>query len=85
MVRINDRGPFTGGRIIDLSQGAAEEINLVRAGIAQVKIEVVGTAAPAEAAAVPKAAPRKAVAEARTVRDEPLLLMAEKRIGVPSR
>src|SRR5690606_1622631 len=30
VVRINDRGPFTGGRIIDLSQGAAQKINLVR-------------------------------------------------------
>ncbi len=35
VVRINDRGPFTGGRIIDLSQGAAQEINLVKAGVAK--------------------------------------------------
>jgi rare lipoprotein A len=44
VVRINDRGPFTGGRIIDLSQGAAQEINLVRAGVAKVSIEVLGSA-----------------------------------------
>ena len=30
VVRINDRGPFTGGRIIDLSRAAAERIGLER-------------------------------------------------------
>jgi len=44
-VRINDRGPFTKGRIIDLSLGAAEKIGLTRkAGVTKVKLEVVGTA-----------------------------------------
>jgi rare lipoprotein A len=36
VVRINDRGPFTGGRIIDLSRAAAERIGLIRAGVAPV-------------------------------------------------
>lgn len=35
-VRINDRGPFTGGRIIDLSRAAAERIGLIRAGVSPV-------------------------------------------------
>jgi rare lipoprotein A len=35
-VRINDRGPFTGGRIIDLSRAAAEAIGLIQAGVAPV-------------------------------------------------
>ena len=89
VVRINDRGPFTGGRIIDLSQGAAQKINLVRAGVAKVSIEVLGSAAPVETASVDTAAaqaePEPAAAEARPVRDEPLLLMAEQRMGHSSR
>ncbi len=39
-VRINDRGPFTGGRIIDLSRAAAEAIGLKSHGIGEVKVEV---------------------------------------------
>lgn len=39
-VRINDRGPFTGGRIIDLSRAAAARIGLIQAGVGQVRIEV---------------------------------------------
>ena len=40
IVRINDRGPFSGGRIIDLSRGAASEIGMVSSGVAQVRVEV---------------------------------------------
>jgi rare lipoprotein A len=38
-VTVNDRGPFTGGRIIDLSAGAADVIGMRNAGVAQVRIE----------------------------------------------
>lgn len=41
-VKINDRGPYAKGRVIDLSRGAAEEIGMVRAGTAKVKVEVIG-------------------------------------------
>jgi rare lipoprotein A len=41
-VRINDRGPFIEGRIIDLSFAAAKKIDLDIDGIAPVKIKVVG-------------------------------------------
>ena len=41
IVRVNDRGPFKPGRIIDLSRAAAEKIDLIRAGVAQVRVEVV--------------------------------------------
>gem|GEM_PF-929935 len=41
VVRINDRGPFTGGRIIDLSRGAAEVIGLRSAGVGTVTVEIV--------------------------------------------
>jgi rare lipoprotein A len=45
-VRINDRGPFVHGRIIDLSYGAARELGLVGPGTAAVKIVALGTPAP---------------------------------------
>ena len=41
IVRVNDRGPFKPGRVVDLSRAAAEQIDLIQAGIAQVKLEVV--------------------------------------------
>jgi rare lipoprotein A len=40
IVRVNDRGPFHDGRIIDLSLGAAKELDLVKTGTARVRIEV---------------------------------------------
>jgi peptidoglycan lytic transglycosylase len=40
-VRINDRGPFVPGRVIDLSQAAAEELGIVGHGIAKVKLDIV--------------------------------------------
>ena len=42
IVRINDRGPFVKGRIIDLSNKAAHAIDMVRKGTAKVKITVLG-------------------------------------------
>ncbi|MCT7525097.1 septal ring lytic transglycosylase RlpA family protein [Aliarcobacter cryaerophilus] len=42
IVRINDRGPFVVGRIIDLSNKAAHEIDMVRKGTARVKVTVLG-------------------------------------------
>ncbi|MBI4364964.1 MAG: septal ring lytic transglycosylase RlpA family protein [Candidatus Latescibacteria bacterium] len=41
VVRINDRGPFTRGRIIDLSLRAARELGFVRDGIVRVHVRVV--------------------------------------------
>ncbi len=40
IVRINDRGPFVDGRIVDLSRAAAEQIGMVRDGVVKVKVEV---------------------------------------------
>lgn len=42
VVRINDRGPFVKGRIIDLSNKAAHEIDMVRRGTAKVRVTVLG-------------------------------------------
>jgi rare lipoprotein A len=48
-VRITDRGPFVEGRIIDLSLGAARELDMVGMGIAPVRVVLVsGTESPAE-------------------------------------
>ena len=43
IVRINDRGPFVEGRIIDLSYAAAKEVDLLGPGTAKVKVEVIST------------------------------------------
>jgi rare lipoprotein A len=40
VVRVNDRGPFVGKRIADLSQAAASEIGMMRRGVARARIEV---------------------------------------------
>jgi rare lipoprotein A len=40
-VRINDRGPFAKGRILDLSQAAARNIDMLRAGTARVRLKVI--------------------------------------------
>ncbi|MCX5946708.1 MAG: septal ring lytic transglycosylase RlpA family protein [Cyanobacteria bacterium] len=40
VVRINDRGPFHGGRIIDLAHGAAQQLGVTSSGTAQVKLEI---------------------------------------------
>ena len=39
-VRINDRGPFVRGRIIDLSRRAAERLDLLRDGVVAVEVEI---------------------------------------------
>jgi rare lipoprotein A len=40
VVRINDRGPFTRGRIIDLSYAAAESIGMLQAGVVPVRLRL---------------------------------------------
>lgn len=44
VVRVNDRGPFTGGRIIDLSRRAAETLGMIDQGTASVKLDYLGPA-----------------------------------------
>jgi rare lipoprotein A len=41
-VRVNDRGPFVKGRVIDLSLAAAKKIDMVNAGLANVEVRRVG-------------------------------------------
>ena len=41
IVRVNDRGPFIAGRIIDLSYGAAKELHMIETGVQEVEITVI--------------------------------------------
>jgi rare lipoprotein A len=40
-VRVNDRGPYVAGRVVDVSQSAADALGMVGAGIAKVRLDVV--------------------------------------------
>ncbi|MCB1494017.1 MAG: septal ring lytic transglycosylase RlpA family protein [Rhodobiaceae bacterium] len=42
IVRVNDRGPFVRGRVIDLSKGAATKLGMMKTGTARVRIQRVG-------------------------------------------
>jgi rare lipoprotein A len=44
VVRINDRGPFKRGRVIDLSRAAADELGVIGDGITRVKVSAIGIA-----------------------------------------
>lgn len=48
VVKVTDRGPFVKGRVVDLSYVAAEKIGLIQDGVAEVKVEVVGSNSTAE-------------------------------------
>ncbi|HEV2199098.1 MAG TPA: septal ring lytic transglycosylase RlpA family protein [Bryobacteraceae bacterium] len=59
-VRINDRGPFVGGRIIDLSQTAADRIGMLGPGTARVRLTVIAgpsSPAPEKPAPFPESSP----------------------------
>ncbi len=58
-VRVNDRGPFVAGREIDLSKAAAEKLDMIRTGTANVSITVLDSNNPGTStvAATPKTAP----------------------------
>jgi len=68
-VRINDRGPFVGGRIVDLSYGAACRIDMIGPGVMPVRLEVLdATRAPALlVTAPPRRRTHAAPAATRTV------------------
>jgi rare lipoprotein A len=72
VVRVNDRGPFKKGRIIDLSYVAAAKLDMIRDGTATVEVVTVGPgAAPPPVTAVPAArlyAQAGAFAEKRNAR-----------------
>ena len=49
VVRVNDRGPFHGNRIIDLSYTAARKLGMVKKGIAQVEVQAIDPRSPGSA------------------------------------
>jgi rare lipoprotein A len=65
-VRLNDRGPFVDGRLIDLSRGAAEQLGFGRQGLARVRVRYISPAPPLAAEGVIQArlSPRRAVIDA---------------------
>jgi len=66
VVRINDRGPYLGQRILDLSYAAARQLRLVRPGSAEVRLDLIGEY-PTIASMFPRWPPRQTRApEART-------------------
>jgi rare lipoprotein A len=72
VVRINDRGPFIGGRIIDLSKAAAASIGMISSGTAKVRVTTAGsspleTLGEATRAAAKVAASEQKSAEAKSV------------------
>jgi rare lipoprotein A len=41
IIRINDRGPFITGRVIDVTEGAAERLGMIQAGVTDVRVTLV--------------------------------------------
>jgi len=65
IVKVNDRGPFVDDRIIDLSQRAAEELDMIRAGTARVQVRALGAPNALPPAPIFAATPSESV-ESRT-------------------
>jgi rare lipoprotein A len=84
VVRLNDRGPFAKGRIIDLSRAAAEQLDMVRAGTARVEVMSLAGAAQPATAPPPAAAAYYAQAGAFGSRENAESLAARLRdAGIP--
>lgn len=72
IVRVNDRGPFVGKRIIDLSEGAASALGTIQNGLAKVRVRYAGPADPSAAKRMYKAPlPRPQAAPAPLVAERP--------------
>ena len=53
-VRINDRGELPGDHVIDLSYGAAQQLHILKTGIANVKLEILSLGSSRKSAATPQ-------------------------------
>jgi rare lipoprotein A len=69
IVKVNDRGPFVGDRIIDLSYRAARELDMIGSGTARVEVRALGT--PAAEAAAPERVAASASSPAVPARTAP--------------
>lgn len=85
VVRVNDRGPFVRGRILDLSLGAARVIGLSRSGGGQVRIDVLGRGPARVREAAPERDVQTAAETRRTAKPSPRpMRTAEQMLGVAS-
>jgi len=82
-VRINDRGPFIKGRVIDLSLVAAKQIDLVRAGIAPVKLKILKDGSPTTKPSAPAIVPTTAAPLPAPVLPAPIVPAPVELITVP--
>lgn len=64
VVRVNDRGPFKAGRIIDLSKAAARTLDMEGAGVTEVRVEAIGRWEPG------KARPGSGTSSSKGVKDD---------------
>jgi rare lipoprotein A len=94
VVRVNDRGPYISGRVVDVSRKAAEQLGLVADGTARVKLEVVSkptdeatVQAPPTASAEPKpqdkpvtAAPKEEKPKVETPKPQDKPAVAEEKV-----
>jgi len=73
IVRVNDRGPFVGKRIIDLSEGAAKALGTIENGLAKVRVRYAGPADPSAARKTYKApvTPRPQTVPAPQIAERP--------------
>jgi rare lipoprotein A len=88
ILRVNDRGPFVGDRIIDLSKGAADKLGLLQSGLKEVRVRYAGPADPNEAEAVtrrPNAAPapRQTVEAPEAVAPTPVEPAPQAQVSAP--
>ena len=70
-LRINDRGPFVGGRIIDLSEAAADALGFKATGLGDVRVQYAGPAGAQSASAAPMLAPAPAPVQLAPVQPTP--------------
>jgi rare lipoprotein A len=73
-VRINDRGPFVEGRVIDLSRKAAQRLGIEDTGTARVRLRIVKAA---DLANIPQAEPTEAAEPAEPVVEKPPVMNKE--------
>jgi rare lipoprotein A len=71
VLRVNDRGPFVGDRVIDLSEAAAEELGFKQDGLAEVEVRFIRLADATGEPPRPTERTRVARAEPRPARDRP--------------
>lgn len=87
-VKINDRGPFIHGRIIDLSKVAAEELQIFEKGIVKVKIEVLEypqnttfkTPVPEKKEEEKKESPKEEIEEEKPIKEEDTPVVAAEKL-----